>query len=132
MSNYSVIQRQVCTFCEGTGAIAAGIWQLYWEENPEGLATSEDDLAWFREQGWDVSRVADLPTEEEACVECAGTGEVCEEIPLLQALTDLGLLPALEDFVRGVLWRFRCPETDSDLVVAAEALLSSLTQAEDN
>ena len=131
MSSYSVIQRQVCAVCEGTGTVTTAIWDLYWEENPEGLATPEEVLDWLQEQGWDVSSVADLPLDIEACIACAGMGEVCEEVPLLQALTDLGLLPALEAFVRAVRLRaMRSGDPDRDLAGAAEALLEALSQAQ--
>lgn len=89
---YWVIQEQPCTACTGTGVVQAAIWQQYWEENQRSLPTPEDDYAWFREQGYSVYQVADLPPEEEPCSECAGTGKLRREVSLALALQDLGML----------------------------------------
>jgi len=93
---YLVIREEKCPECRGSGVVIDPEWEeLYQAERPlrekEGrLFTIEEIMAWWRERGY--YHEEDLPPEEIACYECKGEGKLRKEVPLEEALRDLGLL----------------------------------------
>jgi hypothetical protein len=78
-----------CAVCDESGWVQHPAWALYWAEHSEGLSGVDQDMQWFRGQGWPVYCEDDLPPEEVECSECDGTGFVSVEYDLRDALREI-------------------------------------------
>lgn len=89
-ANYLVTKEETCWKCMGAGVVQHPMWAQYWAHFcVQGTRnTSEQDRAWFQEQGWDE----DLPGEEETCPECEGAKKIVSQIPLAEALKEIGTM----------------------------------------
>ena len=93
MRRYLLIEEFTCQECHGSGWVQHPLWARYWEANPGGGLTVEEDQTWFREQG--EYTPPHLIPEEEPCVECEGAGKIRREVDLVTALVAIGLLYAV-------------------------------------
>jgi len=97
MSQYKVIRIDDCYRCDGVGYVTHPAWQRYFEAFPKRtLPTVEDDLAWFREQGFNYYRAKDLPPEDIPCDLCKTAGTLRTESDLGEALRELGYLDEIK------------------------------------
>ncbi len=110
MKEFLVQCRETCPTCFGCGTVYSDVWKEYNEFHKElvertGLSSpvvddkhAEEQFEWWRDQGFDVTSWADIgrntPQEEWQCDDCAGTGMYQHEISLVEALQNLGVVPA--------------------------------------
>jgi len=89
---YLIVREEKCPKCRGSGWVIHPEWkELYQAEKERGrFFTYKEILAWWRERGY--YHEEDLPPEEIPCYECKGEGKLRREVPLEEALRDLGLL----------------------------------------
>jgi len=89
---FVVTAREICNKCGGTGYVYHPRWEQYWLENDGRRMLAQDDVDWFRAQGFDVSSPRDLPPEEIVCPKCTGNKVlITRGIPLEEALKELGV-----------------------------------------
>ena len=85
---YTVRRVRTCPECKGSGWLVKGIWEAFYAEHPNSSKMTPAQInAWFREHGYESP-----PDEEVMCYVCGGTGEIAEEVPLQDALHELGVL----------------------------------------
>lgn len=89
-TTYVVKRFCVCPDCDGLGVVEHPWWTKYWECHDRLL--SDDDLrSWFQEE-CGLYPFDEIPGEERACPECDGYGRIEDEISLVDALKELGIV----------------------------------------
>ena len=83
-TDYLVIQRFKCLSCDGAGFVQHPAWTEFYEP---GEVPDFDARA--RELGY--AKCDDMPEEEIKCAICSGKGHIRGEVPLAEALTQLGI-----------------------------------------
>ena len=92
MKDYTVTCTQTCPACEGRGFFDSEIWQAMQRDTKKFHGAPPPSGwydAWAREHGY--ANADDMGPDEEECVECGGVGTVVRQVPLVEALRDLGL-----------------------------------------
>ena len=94
MKEYFVIRVETCPACNGDGWIVNPAWELYEQEMEQ-----RHGKYWYREispQEWDLVAselgFSEVPCEETPCHRCNGEGKIRSEVPLADALRDLGII----------------------------------------
>ena len=84
---YFVTAVSTCDQCNGAGYVQNAQWQRFFEKYGDAYRKAGiDESALMLCGHFGVSSVRHLPTEEETCPECDGTGIVKRQVSLAEAL----------------------------------------------
>jgi len=89
MKRYRLFLEETCPRCRGSGVVVHPNWAWVHElERELGRLLSLEEAA----QRLGLPGPEALPPEEEPCGECGGEGRLRREVPLEEALAELGVL----------------------------------------
>lgn len=97
---YLITKRTICPTCKGEKFVQHPAWAWYWRENAKSR-TVEEDLAWFRNHGYDVNYYSELPSEEIECSDCDGAGYIENQVDLRAVLREI-TAEVQDDFARAL------------------------------
>ncbi len=84
---YLITKRTICPTCKGEKFVQHPAWAWYFENAKS--RTVEEDLAWFRNHGYDDVNYYELPSEEIECSDCNGAGYIENQVDLRAVLLEM-------------------------------------------